>query len=107
MQDRHKNINERKWKNMTYKAMADRRPREEDVFTMGETKTIRQKNGVISTITKAVRRDDMADTQVTIFANGSRAARIAPFIRPGMQTRLVGKYSQRTVFVALEVAGTC
>lgn len=90
---------------MTYKAMASRAPRTEDTFTMGETRTIRQRNGVVSTITKAVRNDGMATRDITIFANGSRAERIAEHIKPGMCTRLAGKYSQRTVFVALDVVG--
>lgn len=90
---------------MTYKAMAKRAPRTEDTFTMGETKVIRQRNGVLSTITKAVRDDGLVKRDITIFANGSRAERIAPHIHEGMCTRLAGKYSQRTVFVALDFVG--
>lgn len=94
---------------MTYKAMAKRVPRTEETFTMGETRTIHQRNGVISTITKAIRdeSDGLARTEISIFANGSRAERIARHVLPGMRTRLVGKYSQRTVFVALDVAPNC
>jgi hypothetical protein len=89
---------------MTYKAMAERVPRTEETFRMGSTRTIRQRNGVTSTITQGFRDDGLSRREINIFANGARADAIADHIRPGMTSRLVGKYSQGNVFVALGVA---
>lgn len=89
---------------MTYKAMADRMPRTEDTFTMGATRRITQRNGVVSTMTEATRDDGFAKRRVSIFANGARVGLIADHVLPGMTSRLVGKYSQNNVFVALGVA---
>jgi hypothetical protein len=72
---------------------------------MGRTRTIRQRNGVISTITQAFRDDGLTRREVSIFANGGRAEAISAHVQPGMISRLVGKYSQSNVFVALGVAG--
>jgi len=92
---------------MTYKAMAARVPRTEDTFTMGKTRTIRQRNGVVSTMTQAVRNDGFIRREVSIFANGARVDMIADHIKPGMITRLSGKYSQNNVFVAFDVVHAC
>ena len=90
---------------MTYKAMAERVPRTEETFTMGRTRTIRQRNGVTTTITQGFRDDGFLKREVNIFANGARAEAISDHVREGMVSRLVGKYSQSNVFVALGVAG--
>lgn len=89
---------------MAYKSVSKRVKRTEDTFTMGSTRVIRQRNGVTSTVTKAVRDDGMTQRDILIFANGARAERIRDAIREGCQSRLVGKYSQPTVFVALDIA---
>lgn len=88
---------------MTYKAVADRVPRTRDTFRMGRTRTIAQRNGVVSTVTEAQRGEGLERRSVHIFANGARAERIAPHIREGMISTLEGKYSQNNVFVALGV----
>ncbi len=89
---------------MTYKAVADRVPRTRDTFLMGHTRTITQRNGVISTVTAAVRGEGLERRSVHIFANGARAERIARHVEEGMISTLEGKYSQNNVFVALGVA---
>lgn len=89
---------------MPYKSVTKRVKRTEDTFTMGQTRVIKQRNGVTTTVTKAVRDDGMTQRDILIFANGSRADRIRDAVQEGRQSRLVGKYSQPTVFVALDVA---
>jgi len=89
---------------MAYKSVKKRVRRTEDTFTMGDTTEKRQKNGVIHTVTKAVRDDGLIKRDILIFANGGRVDRIRAALERGKTSRLVGKYSQPTVFVALDQA---
>lgn len=88
---------------MTYKAIARRVPAKAETFTMGATREIRQRNGVHTTLTQAICRDGMMTREVTIFANGARAEAVRDYVAEGATSTLIGKYSQRNVFVALGV----
>lgn len=89
---------------MTYKSVKLKAAKQIATFTMGKTRRIHQRNGVVTTVTRAMRDDGMTKTDVDIFANGRRVERIADHVEEGMTSSLVGKYSQPTVFVALDVA---
>lgn len=90
---------------MPYKSVHKRIQRATERFTIGSTRTIAQRNGVTTTVTKAVRDDGLVKRDITIFANGARVEKIRSSLREGMIVDLVGKWSQANTFVALDTAG--